>query len=83
MHNWVKVFEKFNEYGVEPVKIDIKKCIKYISLTWNNVTNTTIENCWCKADIIPTYDERSDNENKILMELARLKKLKEVQVLID
>src|SRR5687768_1670136 len=52
---------------------------------------------WLKADILPTYSEGSDDENEIIMgdrenrednadiliELARLKELEEVQVLID
>ena len=64
---------------------------------WNNVTSTTIKNCWQKADILPTYGEGSDDENDfveedhenhednvdILLELERLKEMEEVQVLID
>ena len=94
LQNRVKAFDNFNEYGIEPVEIDIKKCIKYVSRAWDNVTNTTIENCWMKADILPNYDEdenginmndREDRENhaNIELELKRLKELKEVQVLID
>jgi hypothetical protein len=50
---------------------------------WDSITDTTINNCWKKADIMPTYNEEDDDENEILMELARIKELEEVQVLID
>jgi len=93
LQNRVKAFDNFNEYGIEPVEIDIKKCIKYVSRAWDNVTNTTIENCWTKADILPNYDDEdginmNDREDRgdranIELELKRLKELEEVQVLID
>jgi len=55
--------------------------------TWNNVTNITIKNCWIKANILPNYDDDnvSDDENciNIQVELKCIKKLKEIQVLID
>ncbi|RIA94633.1 hypothetical protein C1645_817679 [Glomus cerebriforme] len=63
----------------EPNEIDVKKCIKYVACTWDNVTNTTIKNCWLKADIMPEYGEPSDiksidcknykNNANILLEL--------------
>ena len=39
------------------MKIDINKCIKYITYVWDNVTNTTIEHYWIKADILPNNDD--------------------------
>ena len=49
--------------------------------------NTTIENCWMKANILPNYDDDdvSDDENRtnIQLELKRIKELEEIQVLID
>lgn len=97
MQNRVKAFDDFNEYGIEPAEINIKKCIKYVSRAWGNVTSTTIKNCWTKANILPKYDYGSDDENEIntegrencedsadiRIELERLKELEEVQVLIN
>jgi len=83
LRNRVKTFDNFNEYGTEPVEINIKKCIKYVARAWDSVTDITINNCWKKANIMPTYNEEDNNENEILMELARIKELEEVQVLID
>lgn len=93
LRNRVKAFDNFNEYGTEPDEINIKKCIKYVARAWDNVTNTTIKNCWLKANIMPEYGEPSDDESvnredrennaDILLELERLKELEEVQVLIN
>jgi len=93
LRNRVKTFDNFNEYGTEPDEIDIKKCIKYVARAWDNVTNTTIKNCWLKAGIMPEYDEPSDDESvdredcennaDIQLELERLRELEEVQVLIN
>jgi hypothetical protein len=93
LRNQVKAFDNFNEYGIEPDEIDIKKCIKYVSRAWDYVTNTTIKNCWLKANIMPEYGEPSDDESveredrennaNILLELERLRELEEVQVLIN
>ena len=93
MHNRVKAFDNFNEYGIEPNEIDIKKCIKYAARAWDNVTNNTIKNCWLKADIMPEYGEPSDDESvncrdhensaDIQLELEHLREVEEVQVLID
>jgi hypothetical protein len=93
LRNRVKAFDNFNEYGTEPDEIDIKKCIKYVSRAWEYVTNTTIKNCWLKANIMPEYGEPSDDESveredrennaDILLELERLRELEEVQVLIN
>ncbi|GBC18382.2 tigger transposable element-derived protein 4-like [Rhizophagus irregularis DAOM 181602=DAOM 197198] len=41
LRNRVKAFDNYNEYGIKP----------------NNVTQSTIENCWLKADILPKDDE--------------------------
>jgi hypothetical protein len=91
LRNRVKAFDKFREFGTEPVEIDINKCIKYVAHAWDNVTNTTIENCWVKADILPNDDDDEDHANtelqdhnaNIRLEIQRLKELEEVQVLID
>ena len=89
----MKVFDNYNEYGTELTEINIKKCIKYVTHAWNSVTQTTIENCWLKADILPKDDE-TENENEINIDdhddhadtqiyLAHIKELEEVQELID
>ena len=93
LRNRVKAFDNFNEYGTETNEIDVKKCIKYVARTWDNVTNVTIKNCWLKAGIMPEYGEPSDDESvdrddqenhaDIQLELERLKELEEVQILID
>src|SRR6266498_1091271 len=90
LRNRVKAFNKFREFGIEPVEIDINKCIKYIAYVWNNVTRVTIEHCWTKADILPNNDdedyanaELEDHNANIELEIQRLKELEEVQVLID
>src|SRR6266540_6309847 len=57
LRNRVKAFDKFREFGIEPVEININKCIKYIAYAWNNVTRITIEHCWTKADILPNNDD--------------------------
>ena len=64
-------------------------CCTYV----DNVTNVTIKNYWIKADIIPEYDEPSDDESvdhedqknhaDIQLEFEHLRELEEVQVLID
>jgi hypothetical protein len=58
-----------------------------VSRAWNNVTSTTIENCWKKADILPKYEDEINMEDyedrDILLELERLKEQEEVQVLIN
>ncbi|GBC25036.2 tigger transposable element-derived protein 6-like [Rhizophagus irregularis DAOM 181602=DAOM 197198] len=63
LHNQVKSYDNFNEYGTEPVKINIKKCIKYIARAWDSVTKTTIENCWLKADILPKDNDGDEVRN--------------------
>ena len=93
MHNRVKAFDNFNEFGTEIDEIDVKKCIKYVARAWDNVTNVTIKNCWLKAGIMPEYGEPSDDESvdrddqenhaDIQLELERLRELEEVQILID
>lgn len=81
LQNRVKAFDNFNDYGIEPIEIDIKKCIKYVSRAWDSVTSTTIINCWKKADILP--EEEENNDTDIYLELERLKEMEEVQVLIN
>ncbi len=90
LQNQVKAFNKFHEFGIEPVEIDINKYIKYVAYTWNNVTSATIEYCWTKADILLNNNdedyanaELEDHNTNIELEIQRLKELEEVQVLID
>lgn len=86
MHNRVKAFDNYNEFGTEPVEINIKKCIKYVARAWDNVTQSTIKNCWLKADILPKDNECETDmdfcaETQVL--LTHMKELDEVQDLID
>src|SRR6266542_3909936 len=90
LRNRVKAFDKFHEFGIKPVEIDINKYIKYIAYAWNNVTRATIKYCWIKADILPNNNnedyantELEDHNANIELEIQRLKELEEVQVLID
>ena len=86
LRNRVKKFDNYNEYGVEPTEINIKKYIKYTARAWENVTQTTINNCWLKADILP---KNEDGETDVNFEaeqqiyLTHMKELDEIQELID
>src|SRR5436190_16697959 len=62
LNNRVKALDKYNEYGIEPVEIDIKKCIKYVACAWNNVIESTIKNCWQKTGILPKIDDNMADE---------------------
>lgn len=92
LHNRVKTFDNYNEYGIEPAEINIKKCIKYVAHAWDNVTSTTIKNCWLKADILPKDDENEsgseidingDDDPDTRVYRTHIKELEEVQELID
>ena len=64
MHNHIKAFDNYNEFGTKPVEINIKKCIKYVARVWDNITPTTIKNCWLKADILPK-NNKNESGNEI------------------
>jgi hypothetical protein len=49
-----------NSAASSPKSIDIKKAIKYIAKAWDNVTSTTIINCWKKTGIL-SLEETSTN----------------------
>jgi hypothetical protein len=93
LNNRVKALDKYNEYGIEPVEIDIKKCIKYVAHAWNNVTESTIKNCWRKTGILPktndnTADEINLDDTTVEMNMDEIivdntNELNEVQALID
>ncbi|CAG8682506.1 15464_t:CDS:2, partial [Dentiscutata erythropus] len=38
-------------------KITVKKAIDFIAESWDNVSNTTIQNCWNKTKILPNTNE--------------------------
>ena len=38
-------------------KLNIKEAIDFIADAWNNVTQTTIRNCWMKTGILPNSDD--------------------------
>ena len=90
MNNRVKALDKYNEYGIEPVEINIKKCIKYVACAWNNVTESTIKNCWQKTGILPKVDtdgfnlvDTADEMDTDQIIVDNTNELNEVQVLID
>jgi len=87
LHNQVKAYDNYNEYGIDPVEIDIKKCIKYVAQAWDNITQETIENCWLKANILPKMDENEidldDYHADTRIYSMHTKELEEIQVLID
>src|SRR6185295_7855724 len=39
----------------------MKETIDYIALAWNNVSQITIQNCWNKTGILPSYDDEIDD----------------------
>ena len=41
LRNQVKAFDKFHEFGIKHVKIDINKYIKYVTYIWNNIISAT------------------------------------------
>ncbi|CAB4444239.1 unnamed protein product [Rhizophagus irregularis] len=41
----------------EKNKLNIKEAIDYIATSWNDVTSTTIQNCWLKTDILPSTSD--------------------------
>ncbi|GBC47327.2 tigger transposable element-derived protein 6-like [Rhizophagus irregularis DAOM 181602=DAOM 197198] len=82
----VKTFDNYNEYGIEPIEINIKKCIKYIARAWNAVMQSTIENCWLKTGILPKDDEVEidlEFHAETQVHLMHMRELEEVQDLID
>ena len=87
LHNQVKAFDNYNEHGTKPVEINIKKCIKYVARAWDSVTQSTIKNCWLKADILPKDDDGDEIDTDFNAEtqvlLMHTKELEEVQDLID
>ncbi|CAG8552592.1 4843_t:CDS:2, partial [Diversispora eburnea] len=87
LYNRVKALDKFNEYSIEPVEINIKKYIKYVTYVWNNVTEFTIKNCWQKTGILSEVDTDEFNLNYTVDEMdineITVNNTNEVQVLID
>ncbi|CAB5393057.1 unnamed protein product [Rhizophagus irregularis] len=53
--------------GVDHVKnkLNIKEAIDYIAESWNNVTPTTIQNCWIKTGILPSCDDDNTDEEDL------------------
>jgi hypothetical protein len=56
--------------------LNIKEAINYIADAWNNVTQTTIQNCWIKTGILPSDDiddiDDVNNNNDINSDLNEL-----------
>ena len=47
-------------------KLNIKEAIDYIAEAWDNVSQKTIQNCWKKTGILPSYDDDDniDDDNE-------------------
>ncbi|CAB4475246.1 unnamed protein product [Rhizophagus irregularis] len=43
-------------------KLNLKEAIDYIAEGWNNITQKTIQNCWIKTGILPTYNDDNDDD---------------------
>ena len=43
----------------------MKEAIDHIALAWNNVSQITIQNCWNKTGILPSYDDEMDDNVSI------------------
>jgi len=43
----------------------MKEAIDHIALAWNNVSQITIQNCWNKMGILPSYDDEMDDNVSI------------------
>ena len=59
--------------------MNIKEAIDYIADAWNNVTQTTIENCWIKTGILASDNindiDNVNNNNDINLDLNELESL--------
>ena len=54
-------------------KLNVKEAINYIAEAWDNVTQETIQNCWKKTGILPSYDDDDiDETNEQDLELDEL-----------
>ncbi|GET57309.1 tigger transposable element-derived protein 6-like [Rhizophagus irregularis DAOM 181602=DAOM 197198] len=40
LRNHVKAFDNYNEFGINPIEINIKKCIKHVACAWDNATQS-------------------------------------------
>ena len=43
-------------------KLNIKEAIDFVAEAWNNVTQTTIQNCWKKTGILSSHDDIIDDD---------------------
>jgi hypothetical protein len=63
-----------NPVASSPKPIDIKKAIKYVAKAWENVTSTTIINCWKKTGILPleetSINYEIENSTNIVNEIS-------------
>ncbi|CAB5372344.1 unnamed protein product [Rhizophagus irregularis] len=64
----------------ETNKLNIKEAIDYIAEAWENVTQTTIRNCWVKTGILPSSDCIIDDVNMQGIELNELDELNEINL---
>ena len=48
----------------------MKEAIDHIALAWNNVSQITIQNCWNKTGILPSYDAHDDERPLVSIKKA-------------
>lgn len=60
----------------------MKEAIDYIAEAWNNVTQKTIQNCWIKTGIIPSYDDDMDDTDDDV-NIQDLEEENEIEVLLN
>ena len=44
-------------------KLNVKESINLITESWNNITETTIQNCWKKTGILPSINKNIDKND--------------------
>ena len=83
----IEVFDKQQTTGYKSRPIDIKKAVDFVAKAWDNVTPTTITNCWKKTGIIffeanELLDEGIENESNIITSITSQQQ-RAIQSLID
>src|SRR3954453_11095075 len=61
-------------------KLNVKEAIDYISEAWENVTQTTIRNCWVKTGILPSSDYLVDDINMEDLEINEVDDFDDVDI---
>ncbi|RHZ87116.1 hypothetical protein Glove_40g7 [Diversispora epigaea] len=56
-------------------KINVKEAIEYVARSWDDITTTTIQNCWKKTGILPDLINNSDSTEELSEENIELTNL--------